>query len=79
MKDQKTNRRDFLRKGVLAAAAITAAPLPSMAMTSGETVKMLTPDGKLVEVSKDVLEQAAKKKATSKDILNWRTTGIKGF
>ena len=79
MKDQKTNRRDFLRKGVLAVTGITAAPLSSNAMSNVETVKMLTPDGKLVEVSKDVVERASKKKVTSKDILNWRTTGIKGF
>ena len=35
-------------------------------------VKMLTPDGKLVEVDKDVFDQATgKKKASNEDILNW--------
>ena len=39
---------------------------------SGEKVKMLTPDGKLVEVDKSVLEQAAnRKKAGNQDIYNW--------
>ncbi|MGB3005436.1 MAG: hypothetical protein WBC06_02930 [Chitinophagaceae bacterium] len=37
-----------------------------------EMVKMLTPDGKLVEVEKSVFEAATKKqKATKKDIFNW--------
>lgn len=35
-------------------------------------VKMLTPDGKLVEVDKAILEQAiSKQKASSKDIFDW--------
>ena len=39
---------------------------------SSETVKMLTPDGKLVEISKAVLEEVSKKqKATNKEIYNW--------
>lgn len=37
-----------------------------------EKVKMLTPDGQLVEVDKRVLEQALqKKKASNKDIYRW--------
>lgn len=37
-----------------------------------EKVKMLTADGKLVEVDKNVLEQALKnRKANNKEILNW--------
>lgn len=36
-----------------------------------EKVKMLTPDGKLVEVDKSVLDRAAKKKASNKDIFDW--------
>ncbi|MBL7851104.1 MAG: twin-arginine translocation signal domain-containing protein [Cyclobacteriaceae bacterium] len=72
MKDQPTNRRDFLKKGLLAAAAATGAPLAAQASTSGETVKMLTPDGKLVEVDKAVLAKAPKKKVTNREILEWR-------
>lgn len=35
-------------------------------------VKMLTPDGKLVTVSKEVLDAAAnRKKASNQDIYNW--------
>jgi cobalamin biosynthesis protein CbiD len=73
MKKQATSRRDFLRKGLLAAAAATAAPLAAQAEDSGETVKMLTPDGKLVEVNKAVLDKAKKKKVTNQEILAWRT------
>ncbi len=36
-----------------------------------EMVKMLTADGKLVEVDKKVLEAAAKKNATNNDIREW--------
>jgi hypothetical protein len=37
-----------------------------------EKVKMLTPDGKLVEVDKNILDRAIKnQKATNKEILNW--------
>lgn len=67
-----TNRRDFLKKGLIAAAAATAVPLAANAEDSGETVKMLTPDGKLVEVNKAVLAKANKKKVTNREILEWR-------
>ncbi|MBL7742549.1 MAG: hypothetical protein JNN00_03650 [Chitinophagaceae bacterium] len=37
-----------------------------------EKVKMLTADGKLVEVDKSLLDQATKRfKASQKDIFNW--------
>lgn len=37
-----------------------------------EKIKLLTPDGKLVEVDKTIVEAAAKsKKATNKDIYDW--------
>jgi hypothetical protein len=39
---------------------------------SGEMVKMLTPDGNLVEVEKSFLEMATKnKKATNQEIFEW--------
>lgn len=75
MNEKATNRRNFLKKSLLAAAAVTAAPLAAQATptATGETVKMLTPDGKLVEVSKAALSKAPKKKVNSKEILEWRT------
>ena len=40
--------------------------------TKGGKVKMLTAEGKLVEVDKDVLDKAIKnQKATNKEILGW--------
>ena len=36
-----------------------------------EKVKMLTADGKLVEIDKEVLDAAAKQKANNKEILQW--------
>jgi hypothetical protein len=37
-----------------------------------EKVKMLTPDGKLVEVDREIFNQATnKQKASNKDIYNW--------
>ena len=40
--------------------------------TKPEMVKMLTPDGKLVEIEKSVFEAATnKQKASNKDIYSW--------
>ncbi len=37
-----------------------------------EKVKMLTPDGKLVEIDKKILDEAAKKKLSSnKELYDW--------
>ncbi len=36
-----------------------------------ETVKMLTADGKLVEVKKSIVDAASKEKAGNKEILGW--------
>jgi len=36
-----------------------------------EKVKMLTPDGKLVEVDKAVLDAASKQKVNNTEILQW--------
>ncbi len=39
--------------------------------TGAERVKMLTPDGKLVEVDRVALEKSRKQKASNKDIFDW--------
>lgn len=57
-----TSRRDFLSLFSLTDKK-TAKP---------EMVKMLTPDGKLVEVEKAVLDKMTKnKKATNQEIFDW--------
>jgi hypothetical protein len=46
--------------------------LKDAAASKPEMVKMLTADGKLVEIEKPVLEEATKKqKATNKEIFDW--------
>ena len=56
------SRRDFLSMFISA----------DKKAASSETVKMLTPDGKLVEVDKAVFDQVTgKKKASKEEILNW--------
>jgi len=54
---QNKSRRWFLTGGVLDAKK--------------EKVKMLTADGKLVEVDKSVLDAAVKQKVSNKEILEW--------
>ena len=55
------SRRDFL--SLFSLKDTTAKP---------EMVKMLTADGKLVEVEKSIVDKMAKKqKASNKDIYNW--------
>ena len=39
--------------------------------TETDMVKMLTADGKLVEVDRSVLDAAQKQKATNQDIFDW--------
>jgi hypothetical protein len=54
---ENKSRRWFLTGGVLD--------------SKKEKVKMLTADGKLVEVDKSVLDAAAKQKVNNKEILDW--------
>lgn len=71
------SRRKFLSLGLLGGAALFApdAHAQGPLAEEGETVKMLTPDGKLVEVSKNVLAKAENRnKASNQDILKWSNT-----
>lgn len=70
----KTARRKFLALGLLGGASLFTQKAAAMTPLSeeDEKVSMLTPDGKLVEVSKKIVDQSAQRgKATNKDILNW--------
>jgi hypothetical protein len=71
-KDKKS-RRKFLSLGLLAGTGlVTGTAKADVPTESGETVKMLTPDGKLVEVDKRLLKSAGKRqKVSNKDILDW--------
>ena len=45
---------------------------PEMLFGKEEKIKMLTPDGKLVEVNKSVMEKnAGVRKATDKEVFDW--------
>lgn len=70
----KSSRRKFLSFGLLGAAGLITQKADAMASDpeGDEKVKMLTPDGKLVEVSKKILEQSSsREKVRNQDILKW--------
>jgi Fe-S-cluster-containing dehydrogenase component len=51
------DRRDFLKKGLgIGLVSIVGGKLISMATSNGQKVKVLTPDGKLIEVDKSVVD-----------------------
>jgi predicted SnoaL-like aldol condensation-catalyzing enzyme len=65
--DKPTNETKKSRRGFLSIFTNSHKQQPRPAM-----VKMLTADGKLVEVEKSVLEAASKKqKSTNKEIYAW--------
>lgn len=79
MKQKSTDagsRRRFLSLGLLGGAGLLTQKVEAMTSVpeEEETVSMLTADGKLVQVSKKVLEQTKgmkKDKTRNEDILNW--------
>lgn len=76
------SRRRFLSLGLLSGAALLTQKAEAMASVpdDDEKVSMLTADGKLVEVSKKVLEQTtSRQKARNEDILNWTDTTKKSM
>ena len=69
-----SSRRRFLSLGLLGGAALLTQKAEAMGAVADddEKVSMLTADGKLVEVSKKLIEQStSREKANHKDILNW--------
>jgi len=74
---EKNNRRKFLRSFLIAGTALGAASplIKASEKTSKEKIKMLTADGKLVEVDKSVIEKNADvKRASDKEVFDWMTT-----
>jgi hypothetical protein len=74
---QKNNRRAFLKKILSAPTVVglqfTAGATPKA--TGKEKIKMLTSDGKVVEVDKSVIEKkAGLKRASDKEIFDWMTS-----
>jgi hypothetical protein len=74
---KQLSRKRFLSWSGLGLGALLTFPSGLMAQKKdnppkGKLVKMLTPDGKLVEVDESVLAAVSKgKKAANKDILHW--------
>ena len=79
MKEKKNNRssdsrRDFLNKGFFASAGWIAGMMdvPNV----DKKVKMLTPDGKLVEVDESLIKNnKSRKQVGNKEILEWIDKG----
>ena len=73
-KQKKTSRRSFFRKGILAGVGAMLGITSVSAATNEEeeTVKMLTPDGKLVEVPRKALPQQSGKVVSNQELFEWR-------
>jgi hypothetical protein len=75
-KSEKHSRRKFLSLGFLTGAVMLApdvkAQSPESATADEETVMLLTPDGKLVEVKKSIVQGAKSgSKVSNQEILTW--------
>jgi len=81
LKDNSSRRR-FLSLGLLSGAALLTQKAEAMASVNDddEKVSMLTADGKLVEVSKKLVDQSTSRaKAKNEDILNWTENAKKSM
>ena len=74
-KDHKQDRKKFLAWGAVLLGAVSLPPIfrrvaksPSVAVT--KKIKMLTRDGKLVEIDENLLS-AASHKASIEEVKNW--------
>ena len=70
LEKEKSSRKKFVLWGLGIASALTAFRFISPAKRKKETVKMLTQDGKLVEIEKDRLP-VKKKKITDTELKSW--------
>ena len=72
------NRRKFLKiflavgAGLGFISSVTAASKEK----KGEKVKMLTPDGKIVEIEKSKVERTISASATNEEVKEWMQTNI---
>jgi hypothetical protein len=75
MKLDKKQRRNFLKAAFVAIATIGLATVSKRKSikTEGKKIKMLTPDGKLVEVDEAIIAQAGQNqiRATNMDVKQW--------
>ena len=76
MSKEKNNRRNFLKSVLTAGGAIatTSTLNTNSKVTNREKIKMLTADGKLVEVDKSVLKKNTElKRASDQEVFTWMT------
>ena len=69
-----SNRRAFFIKAIrsVLTVGIGTFTLEANAQQAGNKVKLLTADGKLIEMDQEILDQkVTKQKTTNKDILDW--------
>ena len=72
--DKNKGRRNFLKSGFTFAAGFGLLSLfgrKAKAESTGEKIKLLTPDGKLVEIDKTHIEKESKERASNTEVLNW--------
>jgi len=77
---KRHSRRSFLSLGLLGGASLVSNPADAMNPQSDdqELISMLTPDGKLVQVPRSVLEKSEnRKQASNQDVLKWSESHIK--
>ncbi len=79
MSKSNNSRRKFLSLSLLGGAALAAGKADAQQLVKPtEKVKMLTPDGRMVEVDKAVLDQATnRQKASNKEVLKWASPAKK--
>lgn len=70
VENKNQSRRKFISWGVASAAVVAAFKFINPSPKKTETVKMLTQDGKLVEIDTAVLP-SKKKRITNKELQNW--------
>ena len=72
-KTKKNSRRNFLKTALIAgAAAGLVSPFKNSKKNSSEKIKMLTPDGKLVEINKSAIKkEIISTRATDNEVLEW--------
>ena len=77
----ENKRRNFLKIALFASAGITfLSSFKGKSQSKIEKVKMLTPDGKLVEIDKSMIEkEITTNRATNKEMLEWMNSTPTGI
>ena len=68
--NKNQSRRRFIRWGLVSATVFSAVKFILPSRKKKETVKMLTQDGKLVEINRDMIS-GSKRKITDSELKAW--------